>query len=184
MNSIGMLEPPGTRDPNLDMPMPDGSAMLSAQLFRYAEDLVKLGDRNRALGRKLLEVFQELPGLRARSALFDALLTGSDCLHLITDQTGRILAAGGSAQLLGPPEALPQLHLHDLACPDQYPFIDAVLHEPSRTEPVPRPYLVVLHPPGDPATRVVCCAMHLTEATEGDPARLHWMLRLPPADAA
>lgn len=162
--------------------------MLNAQLYRHAEDLVKLNDRNRAIGRKLVEVIQELPALRARRALYDALLEDCAGVHLITDHAGRILAASGAPGLLGDPAALAGHSLQDLTATPHIARLEALLGAHQHGVMANGIDQLNMHAPGTDGPARTCRVQHLSEVAQDGTAHLHWQVRaaaaLPAADEA
>lgn len=143
------------------------SAEISQQLYRYAEDLQHLIERNekmKAHYESLLAFSHQLAQSREE---LDNLMHRSQDIHLVTNRDGRILHANPAVEILAAKNKIINSYLNDWVLPSHQNLVTTV-HRSGQLDPIE---LHLLHP--NSTIGVLIVAVQIVQAGSD----FHWVMR-------
>jgi diguanylate cyclase (GGDEF)-like protein/PAS domain S-box-containing protein len=151
---------------------------LHDQLYRYAEDLQQLIERNSDLEAH----YQQLRATSSRLAEsrdeLDRLLSSSRDIHIVTDAAGVIVQSNPAGQMLAPLQALVGRKLQDWVLPSHLKNFRALLQSAADHGDSSEPGVELhLHRDNVDAPTLIVAAMVLAVRREGNLHFLHWVIR-------
>ncbi len=176
MSTLDNTKPAGGQ--TIRLPGSDRGAALHEQLYRYAEDLQELLERNGELEshyEALLESSTRL--LESRNELQD-LITSSRDIHIVTDATGKILQTNPASAVLAPEEKIRNTMLGDWVIASHRTNFSVLLVNAVENKNVSgRDFELHLRRLSKEQSILITVAQVLPIYHEGDIQQLHWVLR-------
>ena len=152
-------------------------AALHEQLYRYAEDLEQMVERNTALEAHYGALRESCERLTESRVLLDDLINSSHDIHIVTDGAGTILQCNPAVAPIAAPQQLAGYNLQDWVLPSYQGNFqlmrEAVL---GGTGVVPENELRLRRMPPNESPLIVN-AQVLAVSPEGEKKRLHWVMR-------
>ena len=168
-------------DASAELPAQGSLAPLASvhdQLYRYAEDLRELMERNDALENHCDMLRKSTDRLQESREMLDELMRHSHDIHIITDATGEILQSNPAVALLAPQQRLTGDKLQRWVVPAQRArFLEFLTRVTTDGDAPDQDIEVHLQRADAAAPPLIVAAQAVPVRHAGAPGYLHWIMR-------
>lgn len=153
------------------------SVNLHDQLYRYADDLQKLIERQTELEQRDTLARETCTRLNVRLNAMDRVFVRSHDMHVITDASGRVLRCNPACATFASPASLTGARLGDWVLPDSVNNFEKLLAQALISDTNDQEWELRLRREAMDSTPLIVAAQAFNVQGEIDNRNIHWILR-------